>query len=855
MALDLGELVGTIELDDRGFSRPMQQAERGINRLESTTHRSLNRMEQDFGEAGRGAARELSRGLDRAATEAGQAGQQAGEQFTRGADGKLRDAKSRFVAAGRDAGKGFGKAAERGIRGTDLGGAGRDAGEDAADGLGDGVERRGRGRMRGVGGKLAGALGKGGPWIAAGAVVGGFFLQGLQGAMEKQDALAKLKAQVGDFGPSSEVLGKAAGALYAKGYGESMGDVTEGIRAVVQNLDGMNNASSRTLQTMGARAMNVATIMDEDVGAVTRAVSQLLRTGLAKNAKEAFDLIVAGTQQGANASGDLLDTITEYSTQFRAVGISGPKAMGLMAQAVRAGARDLDTAADAIKEFAIRSKDGSDSSREAFEDLGFSADKMFQTFAAGGPKADQAFKQVVDRLKQVKDPAKQSELAVALFGTKAEDLQDALFAFDPTTAVQSLGKIGGAADKAGKTLHDTASKNIERFKRQAKSALVDMVGGKVLPALTEFGEKVGPLIQKGVGEIKKWLEENEDKVDEWSTKIGEIVSTIEDIVDGVTDAVSGFWDIFGDDILDGVANAIDTALGVVEGLFEQLLGVWNIFAGIFTGDWDRVWEGVKQIFSGIFKVIGSILKGALKGAWIQIKAVWGKLIPKVVKWAWDKLVQLVKWGAKKVLSIVDWFKALPGKAKQWFGRMKDAAVAKARSLASWMRGLPGRIRRALGHTGRLLWNAGRNVVTGLINGITSKFGALARKASEMASKIRNYLPFSPAKEGPLSGSGSPEIAGAKIGSMLAAGISSSRGDVAAAMNNLSGLAAPAFTARRPGGGSAVRGGDGAQVTVVVDVSGGDRFLKEWIRRTVRVEGRGDVQVAFGQSRATTAARR
>lgn len=38
-----------------------------------------------------------------------------------------------------------------------------------------------------------------------------------------------------------------------------------------------------------------------------------------------------------------------------------------------------------------------------------------------------------------------------------------------------------------------------------------------------------------------------------------------------------------------------------------------MFAGIFTGDWSRVWEGVKGIFSGVWEAIKGIAKGAMNG--------------------------------------------------------------------------------------------------------------------------------------------------------------------------------------------------------------------------------------------------
>jgi hypothetical protein len=45
---------------------------------------------------------------------------------------------------------------------------------------------------------------------------------------------------------------------------------------------------------------------------------------------------------------------------------------------------------------------------------------------------------------------------------------------------------------------------------------------------------------------------------------------------------------------------------------KQILGgIITFISGVFTGDWDKAWEGVKQIFNGIWNGIVSILEGAV----------------------------------------------------------------------------------------------------------------------------------------------------------------------------------------------------------------------------------------------------
>lgn len=167
----------------------------------------------------------------------------------------------------------------------------------------------------------------------------------------------------------------------------------------------------------------------------------------------------------------------------------------------------------------------------------------------------------------------------------------------------------------------------------------------------------------------------------------------------------------------------------------------------------------------------------------------------------------------------------------WDG-MSAKVSSTVEASVGFVRGLPGKITTAVGSLGNLLFDAGRNVVQGLIEGIKSKLGALASMASQMAGTIRNYLPFSPAKEGPLSGSGNPFASGQAIATNLAAGVESQLPTVATAADELAGM----FGSGGPGaGGASMR----SMPTVVqVDGTGLPDALDEWLRRNVRVLGQG-----------------
>jgi TP901 family phage tail tape measure protein len=96
---------------------------------------------------------------------------------------------------------------------------------------------------------------------------------------------------------------------------------------------------------------------------------------------------------------------------------------------------------------------------------------------------------------------------------------------------------------------------------------------------------------------------------------------------------------------------------------------------------------------------------------------------------------------------------------------------------------------------------GENIIKGLITGITNQLGPLGSIMNIVAGVISDRVPHSPAKKGPLSGSGSPLYSGMAIGAMLAAGIRTSTPLVTSAVDNMVGMASPsAMMSMAPVGG-------------------------------------------------------
>jgi hypothetical protein len=387
----------------------------------------------------------------------------------------------RVANAGKAVGKQVESGADKGSRALKTLGESAKKAEDTLGKMGDGAKK-------GMG-KLTDAF-KAGPlaWIGIGAGIGGLVMEGFGQALENEDANHLLAAQLGASNADMERLGKISGDLYKDAFGESVSEINQVMKTVFQSGLAATSDAEDKIKGVTTQVMNYSKITGEEALPVTRAVSQLLKTGLAKNATEAFDLLTRGVQKGLDKSEDLLDTVNEYGTQFRKLGLDGTQAFGLISQAIQAGARDSDIAADAIKEFSIRAVDGSAQTAAGFEGLGLSAKQMSETIAQGGPKAAAALGLTLDKLRGIKDPAKQAQLAVMLFGTQAEDLGAALYAMNLDTATKQFGAVGGAAQRAGDLINDTTSNKLTTLGRTIKMSIVDAIGKYALPQLAKFAD-------------------------------------------------------------------------------------------------------------------------------------------------------------------------------------------------------------------------------------------------------------------------------------------------------------------------------------------------------------------------------
>lgn len=266
--------------------------------------------------------------------------------------------------------------------------------------------------------------------------------------------------------------------------------------------------------------------------------------------------------------------------------------------------------------------------------------------------------------------------------------------------------------------------------------------------------------------------------------IGSIIGAAMSVIKAI---ISTVWTI--------VSSIFKTALAIIVGLvkpkFDAMVAiiqaVMTFLGKIISEAWAYIsekfmtgvnavvgaakwfWEGVTGAFNAAINVVRPLIQGFIDffvNLWKTVTA----FVSGVVSAFWEKIKALFSAAVARVIAIIDGIKAMVDKVKAFFNQLKAAADGGTGTLIAFVKQIPGKVLDALGNLGATLYDKGKALIQGLIDGIKAMLGKLRDAAKSVASAITDWLPGSPAKKGPLSGQGYSKIRGEHLAEDFAVGI-------------------------------------------------------------------------------------
>lgn len=243
--------------------------------------------------------------------------------------------------------------------------------------------------------------------------------------------------------------------------------------------------------------------------------------------------------------------------------------------------------------------------------------------------------------------------------------------------------------------------------------------------LNAFNTYILPIIQKAADKFTAFKDEVlaplMPKAEEVFSKISECVQTVWHVIEPFV-----LW--FVETAVQQIGNALNIAVSaffaflsgvgtVIDGVLTALNGLMDFIIGVFTGDWDRAWNGIKAIFDVIWKAIKGILETALK----TIHAILSGALEHTKK-TWESV-----WKA-----ISDFFKKI-------FDGIKAALNEKMEAVKTGISTALGKIKE----NWEKLWSGMKTFVvdcfTGIWNGIKGTINTILSGVESMANGVINAI--------------------------------------------------------------------------------------------------------------------
>lgn len=250
------------------------------------------------------------------------------------------------------------------------------------------------------------------------------------------------------------------------------------------------------------------------------------------------------------------------------------------------------------------------------------------------------------------------------------------------------------------------------------TSIVNTIIQAVAPAVTDIANKFSdlanvvtdvvteiilPVIDQFIAMIGQLLNENRDKLALINEAFSLLANFISNQVIWLIDIIKNYVIPFILWIVNFIGDHMNNIKAIIQGAFNIISGILNVFIGIFTGDWNRAWEGVKQIFSGAWDIIRNTFKIVIDAIVRTFQDVPPKLL-EIGKSIIDHLKQGIE---NKVNDVVDAAKTL---GKKILDGIKDIFGIHSPS--------------------REMFKIGDYLIQGFMNGI---------KSTDMGSMIKNVF--------------------------------------------------------------------------------------------------------------------
>lgn len=536
-------------------------------------------------------------------------------------------------------------------------------------------------------------------------------------SIESENATVKATAYFGETGAAAEQTEKVIKDVFTGGVGESMDQVAEAVMAVKKNLDGL---SETDLKNITDQALTLDSLYGIDMNETLRGVNSLMQQ-FGIDAQTAMDYIVSGTQNGLDKTSELGDNLAEYSGKFAQAGYSAEEYFQLLNNGLDGGAYNLDKVNDAINEVTTRLADGTIG--KSIGSYSKNTQDLFAAWQQGGATQKQVIDSIVSDISNTTSQQDALNKAATAFGTMAED--------GNLKFITSLSSVGDTyTDVTGKAndlfnATTTSQQELDGAMRKAKESLAP-IGEE----LTNLGVTIIPQAAQAFVDFANFMQTNGPAMVSIITGIGAgfIAWNISSIITGITGALTTMKTaVLGVNaaVSANPVGALVTILAIVITSIVTFIATNKDAQQALLGAWDSIKGGVSDAIEKV--------KGFLDALIEFVKANWQGLLLLLVnpfagafKLLYDNCEGFRETVNNLVTNIITAFENMKTGIVNTVDNIKNTIVNGFNIAIDFITGLPAQA---------VDW--GKNIINGLVNGITETVGKVVDAVKGAAGAISN----------------------------------------------------------------------------------------------------------------------
>lgn len=302
-------------------------------------------------------------------------------------------------------------------------------------------------------------------------------------------------------------------------------------------------------------------------------------------------------------------------------------------------------------------------------------------------------------------------------------------------AMPALGEAFGAIATVAGTLLEAIAPLVAQLV-EGLAPIFQQLVPILVPVIEQLGAALLPVIQALVPVISEIIAQLAPIISEYLPQIlPPIVALVQQLASALIPAIQLVGKVM-QWLMPLVMASWNGIMATVTGAIQIIKGVLQTVMAVIKGDWSGAWNGIKTIGEGIwnlikgqFDIFGNSIMSTSSAAW---HSVWN-----TIKGVWNSIASTVSSSISWVRSLISngWSAVMSITSSMWSG-IVSTVVSWTNSMLNTVRNIPNSIRNVFAGAGSWLWNAGRNVIQGFINGLSSMFSAVQNKLSSLTS----YLP-------------------------------------------------------------------------------------------------------------------